>query len=117
MVAVNVVRKDFEARFWHWLDDGRVQCDLCPRFCKLHEKQRGLCFVRARRSDRMVLTIYGRSSWKMLDRPSTRAATLGAAQGIARRVGLRYVYTGNVRDEAGQSAYCHACGERVIGRD
>jgi hypothetical protein len=74
MVAVNVVRRDFEARFWHWLDDGRIQCDLCPRFCKLHEEQRGLCFVRARRSDRMVLTTYGRSSWKMLDRPSTPAA-------------------------------------------
>ena len=35
-------------RYWHPLDDGRIQCDVCPRFCKLHEGQRGLCFVRAR---------------------------------------------------------------------
>ncbi len=41
-------------RYWHALDDGRVQCDLCPRECKLQEGQRGLCFVRARegRQDR-----------------------------------------------------------------
>ena len=38
-------------RYWHRLEDGRVQCDLCPRYCKLHEGQRGLCFVRARQND------------------------------------------------------------------
>ena len=30
------------------LDDGRMQCDLCPRDCRLHEGQRGACFVRKR---------------------------------------------------------------------
>jgi pyruvate formate lyase activating enzyme len=54
-------------RYWHMLDDGRVQCDLCPRFCKLREGQRGLCFVRARAGDRMVLTTYGRSSGFCID--------------------------------------------------
>ena len=49
-------------RYWHVLQDGRIQCDLCPRYCKLQEGQRGLCFVRARQSDQMVLTTYGRSS-------------------------------------------------------
>ena len=40
-------------RYWHPLDDGRIQCDLCPRACRLHEGQRGLCFVRgARRTTR-----------------------------------------------------------------
>jgi pyruvate formate lyase activating enzyme len=313
------IERDFPARFWHQLADGRIQCDLCPRFCKLHEGQRGLCFVRARRDGRMVLTTYGRSSgfcidpiekkplnhflpgtpvlsfgtagcnltcrfcqnwdiskagefdrltdeaspkaiadaavhsgsrsvaftyndpvvfaeyaidvadacrardvktvavsagymcdaprrefyrhidaanidlkgftegfykklctgslgavldtltylkletsvwleittllipgendspaevealsgwffehlgpdvplhftafhpdWKMLDRPATPSATLIEAREIARSVGLRHVYTGNVHDEAGQSTYCHACGSRVIGRD
>jgi pyruvate formate lyase activating enzyme len=55
------------ARYWHRLDDGRVQCDLCPRYCKLHEGQRGLCFVRARQDDAMVLTTYGRSSGFCID--------------------------------------------------
>jgi pyruvate formate lyase activating enzyme len=54
-------------RYWHPLADGRVQCDLCPRYCKLHEGQRGLCFVRARQHDQMVLTTYGRSSGFCID--------------------------------------------------
>jgi len=49
------------------LDDGRLQCDLCPRDCRLHEGQRGACFVRQRLDDRMVLTTYGRSSGFCID--------------------------------------------------
>ncbi len=55
------------ARWWHRLDDGRIQCDLCPRDCRLHEGQRGLCFVRARQDDAMVLTTHGRSSGFCVD--------------------------------------------------
>src|SRR5438309_7297979 len=54
-------------KYWHRLDDGRIQCDLCPRYCKLHEGQRGLCFVRGRAQDQMVLTTYGRSSGFCID--------------------------------------------------
>lgn len=54
-------------QYWHTLDDGRVQCDVCPRACKLHEGQRGLCFVRARQDDQIVLTTYGRSSGFCVD--------------------------------------------------
>ena len=54
-------------RYWHALDDGRVQCDLCPRYCALHEGQRGFCFVRARENDSIVLTTYGRSSGFCVD--------------------------------------------------
>jgi pyruvate formate lyase activating enzyme len=57
----------FLAKYWHPLGDGRIQCDLCPRHCRLHEGQPGLCFVRARRDDRMVLTTYGRSSGFCVD--------------------------------------------------
>jgi len=55
------------ARYWHELEDGRIQCDVCPRFCKLREGQRGLCFVRAREGDEIVLTTYGRSSGFCVD--------------------------------------------------
>ena len=54
-------------RWWHALDDGRIQCDLCPRDCKLHEGQRGACFVRKMQDGRMVLTTYGRSSGFCVD--------------------------------------------------
>jgi len=53
--------------YWHKLDDGRIQCDLCPRFCKLHEGQQGLCFVRENRDEQIVLTTYGRSSGFCVD--------------------------------------------------
>jgi len=54
-------------KYWHSLDDGRVQCDLCPRFCKLHEGQRGLCFVRQNVNNQIVMTSYGRSSGFCID--------------------------------------------------
>ncbi|MEN8239328.1 MAG: AmmeMemoRadiSam system radical SAM enzyme [Actinomycetota bacterium] len=53
--------------YWHRLDDGRIQCDLCPRLCKLRDRQRGLCFVRARQDDQIVLTTYGRASGFCID--------------------------------------------------
>lgn len=53
--------------YWHVLVDGRIQCDLCPRECKLREGQQGLCFVRERRGDQIVLTTYGRSSGFCID--------------------------------------------------
>ncbi|MBL8397626.1 MAG: AmmeMemoRadiSam system radical SAM enzyme [Candidatus Accumulibacter sp.] len=55
------------AKWWHRIDDGRVQCDLCPRDCKLHSGQRGACFVRQNIDDQMVLTTYGRSSGFCID--------------------------------------------------
>jgi pyruvate formate lyase activating enzyme len=58
---------DYPGRYWHRLDDGRIQCDLCPRDCRLHEGQRGACFVRQRVGDAMVLTTYGRSSGFCID--------------------------------------------------
>jgi len=260
-------------RYWHPTGDGRVQCDVCPRACRLREGQRGFCFVRMRQDDAVVLTTYGRSSgycidpiekkplnhflpgspvlsfgtagcnlgcrfcqnwdisksretdtladaatpediaaaatalgcrsvaftyndpvifmeyaidvadacrqrgikavavtagymsaepraefyrhidaanvdlkgftgefyhrvclaslgpdvpvhftafhpdFKMRDRPPTPAATLARARHIALDHGIRYAYTGNTHDTAGQSTYCHDCGELVIERD
>lgn len=54
-------------KYWHRLDDGRVQCDVCPRACRLREGQRGLCFVRACEGGQVVLTTYGRSSGFCVD--------------------------------------------------
>lgn len=55
------------ARWWQRIDDGRLQCDLCPRECKLRDGQRGFCFVRMRDGDRIVLDTYGRSSGFCID--------------------------------------------------
>jgi len=54
------------ASWWH-VEGDRLQCDLCPRDCQLADGQRGLCFVRKREGDQMVLTTYGRSSGFCVD--------------------------------------------------
>ena len=64
---MNELNDIVKTKYWHKLGDGRIQCDLCPRFCKLHEGQRGLCFVRANQDDQIVLTTWGRSSGFAVD--------------------------------------------------
>ncbi len=59
--------EQYPGRWWRLLDDGRIQCDLCPRDCKLRDGQRGACFVRQRAGDGIVLTTYGRSSGFCID--------------------------------------------------
>ncbi|HEY6725402.1 MAG TPA: AmmeMemoRadiSam system radical SAM enzyme [Polyangiaceae bacterium] len=54
-------------RWHHQLDDGRVQCDLCPRHCRLREGQRAFCFVRERVGDDIVLSAYGRATGFCID--------------------------------------------------
>ncbi len=64
---MKVAISNYSARYWHQIEDGRLQCDLCPRDCKLHEGQRGACFVRMRQGEQMILTTYGRSSGFCID--------------------------------------------------
>jgi pyruvate formate lyase activating enzyme len=55
--------------------------------------------------------------FRMLDKPHTPLETLSRARRIAQANGIRYAYTGNVRDSAGGSTWCHNCGQRLIERD
>ncbi|MCD6248929.1 MAG: AmmeMemoRadiSam system radical SAM enzyme [candidate division Zixibacteria bacterium] len=55
------------ARYWTLCDDGRVQCDLCFRHCKLKDGQRGVCFVRQAHNQQLILTTYGRSTGFCVD--------------------------------------------------
>ncbi|MDP3846974.1 MAG: AmmeMemoRadiSam system radical SAM enzyme [Pseudomonas sp.] len=64
---MNDLSAHYPGRWWHPLPDGRIQCDLCPRDCKLRDGQRGACFVRMREGDQVVLTTYGRSSGFCID--------------------------------------------------
>ena len=56
-----------ETRYWRRLEDGRVECTLCPRLCQLREGKRGVCFVRMAEGGEIVLTTYGRSSGFCID--------------------------------------------------
>ena len=66
-MAETAVQAKAATRYWNLLEDGRVQCELCPRACRLREGQRGLCFVRGRRGGAVVLLTYGRSSGFCVD--------------------------------------------------
>ncbi|MCL2710006.1 MAG: AmmeMemoRadiSam system radical SAM enzyme [Planctomycetaceae bacterium] len=54
---------------------------------------------------------------KLQTLPSTPPQTLFRAREIAMASGLRYVYTGNIDDPAGQSTYCPQCHQTVIFRN
>ncbi len=63
LLAPGVVRGDWH----HRLESGKIQCDLCPRHCRLSPGQRGFCFVREERDGDIVLTSYGRASGFCID--------------------------------------------------
>ena len=64
---MNETIRNLPTRHWRRLNDGRVQCDVCPRECKMRDGQQGLCFVRANAGGELVLTTYGRSSGFCVD--------------------------------------------------
>ena len=67
MQAVDSFKGAHPGRYYRALPDGRIECEVCPRLCRLQDGQRGLCFVRGRRGDEIVLTTYGRSSGFCVD--------------------------------------------------
>jgi pyruvate formate lyase activating enzyme len=64
---MNIPESQHLARYFHAVGDDRLQCDACPRDCTLRDGQRGLCFVRRRQGEAMILTTYGRSSGFFVD--------------------------------------------------
>lgn len=55
-------------------------------------------------------------TYKLLDRPRTPVETLRAARELGLKVGLKYVYEGNVPGEGGENTYCPECKETLIKR-
>ena len=47
------------ARYWHMRKDGLIECDLCPRHCRIAEDKRGACFVRKRIGNELIADSYG----------------------------------------------------------
>ena len=62
LFGYNRVMSTVRTKYWSKLSDGRIQCDVCARHCRMREGQRGLCYVRAVQNEEVVLTTYGRSS-------------------------------------------------------
>jgi pyruvate formate lyase activating enzyme len=55
------------AQYWHMRDDGRIECDLCPRHCCMDDGQHGVCSVRRRAGDQLIAAAYGRACGLAVD--------------------------------------------------
>jgi pyruvate formate lyase activating enzyme len=55
-------------------------------------------------------------TYKLTDAPATPVATIERARKIGLEEGLRYVYSGNLPGDSGESTYCYKCGELIIER-
>ncbi len=67
MTSPRAATRPYVGRWWDTTDDGRVQCNLCPRHCRMNEGQRGFCFVRMNTGGQLILDTYGRSSGFCVD--------------------------------------------------
>jgi pyruvate formate lyase activating enzyme len=54
--------------------------------------------------------------FKMLHTPVTPVSALERAREIGKRAGLKYVYSGNVPGDEGETTYCVQCSSRLIER-
>lgn len=55
---------EFEAREASWykkLEEGRVECQLCPQACTVADMERGMCGVRENRGGTYLTLVYGRA--------------------------------------------------------
>jgi pyruvate formate lyase activating enzyme len=67
-IDIDTTQPGYEVGRWqHALPDGRIQCDLCPRYCRLHDGQRAFCFIRQRAGDDIYLTSYGKATGFCID--------------------------------------------------
>ena len=51
----------FEARYYRKLPDRETECLLCPRLCKLGDKERGYCGVRENQGGTYYSLVYGKA--------------------------------------------------------
>jgi len=55
-------------------------------------------------------------SYKMIDVEPTPVSTLEKAYDIAKEMGVKYVYLGNVPSHRYENTYCHNCGKLLVER-
>ena len=55
------------AAYWHLRTDGLIECDLCPRHCRIAEGKRGACLVRRRIGDELIADSYGHACGLAVD--------------------------------------------------
>lgn len=79
----------FPARFWKKLPHKRIECELCPKRCKVDDRERGFCGVRENRDGEYVTLVWGQPCAVHVDpiekkpffhfRPGSRAFSIATA--------------------------------------
>jgi pyruvate formate lyase activating enzyme len=64
---MDTIPQKFTAKYWHLLENGKIQCDLCPQACQLLADQHGICFVRKREAENLIALTYGMASGFAID--------------------------------------------------
>jgi pyruvate formate lyase activating enzyme len=49
----------YPARFWKKLEGKRIECGLCPKHCKVEDRERGFCGVRENRDGEYMTLVWG----------------------------------------------------------
>ncbi len=90
---------------------------LIPGYNDSDEEIRAIAQFQANLDPRMPWHISAfHPMYKMQDVHATPSQTLRRAYDIGKDVGLKYVYVGNIDDEARESTYCPNCHTLVIDR-
>jgi pyruvate formate lyase activating enzyme len=55
------------ARWWEPVDNGKILCTLCPRYCKIGPGQNGFCFIRKNIGGELVSLGYGHPTGFAID--------------------------------------------------
>ena len=49
-----------ECRYYHRLEDGRVECDLCPHHCRISDGKTGICHSRRNKDGVLISEVYAK---------------------------------------------------------
>ncbi len=55
------------ANWWHTLEDGKILCTLCPRYCKIGDGQPGFCYIRQNQGGKLYTLGYGKPTGFAID--------------------------------------------------
>ncbi len=55
------------AKWWEPIDNGKILCTLCPRYCKIGEGQPGFCYIRQNHYGKLYSIGYGRPTGFAVD--------------------------------------------------
>ena len=57
---MQIAVKEMECRYYQLLEDGRVECQLCPHHCKIANGKTGICRSRRNNDGALVSEVYGK---------------------------------------------------------